>query len=333
MRVLVLGGTGLTGRPMVAELVARGHEVTVFSRRAGGVPEGVRQVLGDRERLGEYAGALRGVGADCVVDMLAMHGRHAEDLLGVFGGHVGQVVVASSMDVYRAYGAVVGKEAAGPERMPLDEGAPLRTVRHVRGGEAYEKLEVEEVLAAGGVPATVIRMPAVYGAGDRQHRFAALLTPMVDKRPYVLLEPAYANWLFTHGYAGDVAHAFVLAAERGGEGYRVYNVGEARTPTVGERAHALARAAGYKGKILVLPRDRCPGHLVKGGFETDLAVSSRRIRTELGYAEVVEEMAGLKATAAWEAEALRSGEVPAVAEVRAGYEAEDEVLRGLGLIG
>ena len=49
MRVFVAGGTGALGRPLVAALLAAGHEVTVLTRRA------------------ERAAALRGAGVEPVV--------------------------------------------------------------------------------------------------------------------------------------------------------------------------------------------------------------------------------------------------------------------------
>src|SRR5205085_971101 len=51
MRILVLGGTGFVGRHLVAEAVARGHDVTTFSRgvTAATLPSEVEQLHGDRD--------------------------------------------------------------------------------------------------------------------------------------------------------------------------------------------------------------------------------------------------------------------------------------------
>ena len=60
---LVIGGTGFIGGHVVAECLARGHEVTVLNRgvTATRVPDGVRWIVGDRRRpvaaiLAELAG-------------------------------------------------------------------------------------------------------------------------------------------------------------------------------------------------------------------------------------------------------------------------------------
>jgi 2'-hydroxyisoflavone reductase len=51
MRLLVLGGTGFVGRHLVAEAVARGHEVSTFSRGVTptSFPPEVEQLQGDRD--------------------------------------------------------------------------------------------------------------------------------------------------------------------------------------------------------------------------------------------------------------------------------------------
>ncbi|HEY6737512.1 MAG TPA: NAD(P)H-binding protein, partial [Actinopolymorphaceae bacterium] len=60
--VLVTGGTGVLGRKLVADLLARGHAVRVLSRRTvPEVPEGATAVTGDLEADVGLAEALAGV--------------------------------------------------------------------------------------------------------------------------------------------------------------------------------------------------------------------------------------------------------------------------------
>jgi uncharacterized protein YbjT (DUF2867 family) len=60
MRVLVLGATGGSGRAAVEELVARGHEVTAFTRRPAEFPAGVRTALGDATVVADVDRAVQG---------------------------------------------------------------------------------------------------------------------------------------------------------------------------------------------------------------------------------------------------------------------------------
>ena len=49
MRILILGGTWLLGRELTKSALARGWEVTSFTRgRSGQPPEGVQHITGDR---------------------------------------------------------------------------------------------------------------------------------------------------------------------------------------------------------------------------------------------------------------------------------------------
>jgi nucleoside-diphosphate-sugar epimerase len=61
MRMLLIGGSGFIGPHVVRALLDRGHEVAVFHRGKAAVsfPSDVRTIVGDRNRLGEYAAALR----------------------------------------------------------------------------------------------------------------------------------------------------------------------------------------------------------------------------------------------------------------------------------
>ena len=62
MRILLIGGNGFIGSPLVCELRASGHEVAVFHRRADqdlGIE--VVQIQGDRNRLPDYRDQLSAV--------------------------------------------------------------------------------------------------------------------------------------------------------------------------------------------------------------------------------------------------------------------------------
>lgn len=177
------------------------------------------------------------------------------------------------------------------------------------------------MLGAADLPSTVLRLPAVYGPGDRQRRFAPWLRRMDDGRRFILLGERQARWRWTHGYVGDVAGAVALAATHPGAAGRVYNVGEAETPTVAARVRALGRAAGWHGEIRTVPDDALPATLREPvDHRVDLALDTTRIRCELGYAERVAPGEALRRTVAWE----RAVPAPA-GELPVDYAAEDAV--------
>ena len=103
MRILVFGGTGLTGPFVVRRLCGLGHHVTVCHRgeHEADLPGGVSHIHGS---LADPPPELQRLAADVVVDMWAMNQAHVSAFLELFRGSAGRAVVISSCDVYRAYG-------------------------------------------------------------------------------------------------------------------------------------------------------------------------------------------------------------------------------------
>src|SRR5436190_12502743 len=163
MRILFLGGTRFIGPHAVEESRRAGHEVLVFHRGEGCDESG--HVHGAFERFDESVAELRAFDPDVVVDMLAVRPEHAARVASFPSAR--SAVVLSSQDVYRAFGLIWKTEPGPPDPLPLDEDAPLReVVIH----EEYDKTGVEAALARLDVLVTILRIAAVHGPGDYQHR-------------------------------------------------------------------------------------------------------------------------------------------------------------------
>src|SRR5581483_6048768 len=190
-RVLVLGGTQFIGRSLVRELHRQGCEIAVFhrgTREAEDEPPGVQHIHGDRANLDDFRQHLAAFDPEVVVDMRALLEAHAVAVARVLTGIARRAVLVSSMDVYRAYDVLRGKDQGGLQPAPISEEAELR--RHLypyRGAELrgdsdpakwmddYDKIPIERIfLANTEMPATVLRLPAVYGPWDRQTRFLSV---------------------------------------------------------------------------------------------------------------------------------------------------------------
>ena len=307
MRVLVIGGTNFIGPYAVRRLAGAGHEVAVFHRGRTGtaLPEGVGHFLGDRRRIEDHADELRSFDPEVVLDMIPMNERDAQGVVEVFRDAARRIVAISSADVYRAYDVVRGLAPGPPDPIPLSEDAPLRERLYPyerEGIEDYEKILVERVLMGDpDLPGTVLRLPAVYGPGDYQHRLFDYVRRMDDGRPAILLGERMASWRWTHGYVEDVASAIALAVTDGRAAGRVYNVGEAEPLPWAEWVREIGRAAGWDGDVIILPEDRLPQHLDWGlNTEQHWLVDTGRIRQQLGYAEEVPREEALRRTVAWE---------------------------------
>jgi nucleoside-diphosphate-sugar epimerase len=292
-RVVIIGGTGCIGPWVARRLVEWGCEVAVVhrgERESEWLPDGVRHIHCDLR-------AFRlDFDADAVVHMFAMSEADAHAAVESCQGRAGRLVIASSGDVYRACGVLWRTEPGELEPMPVDEEAPLRSVLYPWGAD-YEKILVERALPG----ACVVRLPAVYGPGDRQHRLAPWIKQMQDRLPTILLGTTYAKWRWTHGYVENVADGIALAAVSPGAVGRIFNLGEAVTPSMQERVATLGQVMGWTGQIVTMPDEQLPEHLRQPyRFEQDLIVDTGRVRRELGYVETVAEEEGPRRTIEWE---------------------------------
>src|SRR5579871_51005 len=339
MRVLVLGGSGFIGAHVVERLLAAGHDVTSFQRGNFTSSAGIPVIRGDRNRLEGSAHALRRVRADVVVDGIGFTRTQAESLVATFRGHAERVVVLSSGDVYHAYDLLRRLVEGEPEATPLRESARLRDRMFPYRGvpvpqkygfswDEYEKILVERtVMGDSGLPATVLRLPMVYGPGVRdagQRRFFPYLKRMEDGRPAILFDERTARWRAPWGYAADMAEAVRLAVESHRAAGEIFNVCEAESLDTQSWVRELAGSEGWDGEMVTV-NSPCPppSFPEKLNLAQHLDMDSKKIRRLLGYCETVPRSKALERTVAWEREHWPAEADPAQFD----YVAEDAILR------
>jgi nucleoside-diphosphate-sugar epimerase len=317
MKILIIGGSGFIGAPLVRELQHLGNTVVVFHRgKSPSASSGVEYLLGDRKQLFQHRETFCRLAPEVVIDMILSSGGQAEGLMRVFRGVARRVVAISSMDVYRAFGIFHGTEPGPLQTVPLTEESELRRnlhpyppavlkkVQSVFGwlDDAYDKIPVEcAVLADAELPGTIMRLPMVYGPGDPLHRFFPVLKRIQDGREKILFSEEIAIWHSPRGYVENVAAAIALAACSDRAAGKIYNVAE--EPAFSELAWAqeIAVQAGWKGQFVILPRERTPKHLlIPGNFKQHGTASSNKLREELGFREPIPFHEGIRRTIAWE---------------------------------
>jgi len=299
MKILILGGTHLTGPFTTRYLVEQGHQVTIFHRgqHQADLPPAVNRILGERRKLDEFISEFKQQAPDVVLDMLAFTRQDAEMLMRVFKGIAKRVVVPSSSDVYRAYGRLHGTEPGPVEPIPFTEEAPLREELSIHK-EEYEKRWVEEVVMNDpDLPGTILRYPMIYGPSDGGRTFD-LVKRMMDNRPVILLDEKVARWRWSRGYAENVAWANVLAVTHEQARNRIYNVAEPEGLSYLEWTQRVTRARGWTGRIVVVPHGRLS--LDGANYEHHWVVDTTRIRAELGYMEIVPQEEALRRTVDWQ---------------------------------
>jgi nucleoside-diphosphate-sugar epimerase len=312
MRVLIIGGTGFIGSYVLRRLLGGGHSVAVFHRGQSGsdLPREALRVIGDRRRLADFGGEFGRFGPQVVLDMIPYVEEDARALMATFRGRVERVVAVSSQDVYRAYGLFLRLEEGELEPTPYDEEAPLRARLYpyrktAQGGEDlayhYDKIPVERVVMSDPqTPFTILRLPKVYGPGDKHYLFD-YLKRIDDGREAILLGERKSRWRWTRGYVENVAAAIALAVIDARAANRIYNLGESDALSESEWAHSIGQAASWGGELVAIPEDALPQSMIEPyRFEQHLVADTNRFRKELGYEEEAPRQEALKRAIEWE---------------------------------
>ncbi|MEV6010690.1 NAD-dependent epimerase/dehydratase family protein [Streptomyces sp. NPDC051976] len=152
MKLLMLGGTEFVGRAVVEEALRREWEVTVFHRGAHAAPEGVTDLIGDRE--GDLAELAAAPGEwDVVVDTWSAAPSVVRASARLLAERAGSYAYVSSRSVY-AYPAGAGADEDAPVvEAAATDGAEVDYARAKAGGElaAKEFFGAEALLVRAGL--------------------------------------------------------------------------------------------------------------------------------------------------------------------------------------
>jgi nucleoside-diphosphate-sugar epimerase len=284
VRIVVLGGTRFIGRAIVEELVRAGHEVLVVHRgnlEPDDMPP-VPHLHCDRSDLTAHRNELAKFRPEAAVDCRALTRADAEAALAALPAGI-RLVVISSMDVYRAFGAAIEGQETDP--VPLDEDSPVRSERYPYRDKSpdrhdYDKLDVEDVYLPHG--ATSLRLPMVYGPRDYQLREEFILRRVRAGRARIPF--GAGTWLACRGYVGDIARGARLALESPSTEGMALNLCEDRTFSMAMWSRMILEAAGSSAELVrvadeLLPEDLKP----TGTMPQHIAASARRARAMLGW--------------------------------------------------
>ncbi len=293
MRVFVAGGTGVVGRRLVPQLVARGHQVTATTTNAA--------KLGSLQRLGADGVVMDGLDAVAVGETVAAARPDVivNQMTGLSEAHAGKPNLRKPDRFFaitnrlRSEGTdhlLAAAEAAGVSHVVAQSAAifngtreggwvkteedPLEAVSPaaMTGTKAINHLE-DVVVKAGGA---VLRYGGLYGPGANDDQVT-----LVRKRLFPLVGggTGYFSWV----HVDDAASATVLAVEQHAKG--VFNIVDDEPAPVSQWLPYLAECAGAK------PPRRLPswlarlvaGEMVVGMMTEGRAFSNAKAKRELGW--------------------------------------------------
>jgi 2'-hydroxyisoflavone reductase len=219
LSLLVLGGTGFIGPHLVRHAVARGHQVTIFTRgrRDADLPTSVVRLVGDRDGRLQ---ALEGKRWDAVIDDSATNPDWVRQSTELLKGSVGRYLFTSSTGVYYPYLAR-GVDESVAVRLdaddPNDGSASFGT----------RKARCERVTRdAFGDRALVVRPTYIVGPGDTTDRFP--YWPVRLARGGEVLAPGRRDDPVQLVDVRDLAEFMVRLVEDGRSG--IYNAAGPRAP-------------------------------------------------------------------------------------------------------
>lgn len=227
MRILVMGGTRFIGVSLTQQLVAAGHEVTLFNRGNRPAPvDGVMQIHGDRKDASVLNAKLAGERFDAIFDNTGREASDTQPLVELFGKTVQHFVYVSSAGVYLK-----------SDQMPHLEGDAVDPNSRHKG-----KFQTEAYLSEQGIPFTAVRPVYIYGPQNYNDLEAWFFDRIVRDRPIPV--PGNGMHLTQLGHVQDLAAAMVKILGNSTAIGQIYNISGEKAVTFDGLARACAVAAG-----------------------------------------------------------------------------------------
>lgn len=327
MKALIVGGTGPSGPFLANGLIERGYKVTIFHRGTHEIPEippEVEHLHGDphfRETIDEVIGNRT---YDVVI---ATYGR-IRFVAEAMAGKTACFIAIGGVPSYRGYfDKAVNFPAGLPVNVPED--APLVMTEGEHRFSWLIKSTEDAVLAAhpNGV---VYRYPYVYGPYQLVPREWCIIRRILDKRRTILL-PDGGLSLMTHGYAGNLAHAVLLAIDnpKAAAG-QIYNCGDEQQYSLRQVVEIVSRELNHEFEVISIPDTfgSAARAITIGGSVHHAVMDLFKIKTQLGYRDQIPAVEAIAKTSHWYVanQPDRGGDIEQRLQDPFDYEAEDKLI-------
>ena len=329
MKALVIGGTGPSGPYIVHGLTERGYEVVVLH---GGQhePESVQYVEHihtDPHFAETLEEALDGRSFDVAI---ATYGR-IRLIAEVLKGKTQRLITVSGGMLYAPRNdprwGPLGAPAAIPEDSPVTvdpDGPRLPYMIWVT------EQTVLQAHTEGHYNATIFRYPGIYGPGAPANPEWSIVRRALDGRRQLIVSAG--RGVGRRAFGENAAHAVLLGVDKPNESAgQVYNVGEETQYSQSQIARFIGGLMGHEWELVELPPSLAArvyrGGSAQAGPGTEMDIT--KIRTELGYRDVVGVAEALTRSTEWlmENRPEPGGEIEQQLGDPFAYDAEDELIR------
>jgi nucleoside-diphosphate-sugar epimerase len=298
VRILVVGGTGPTGLPIVQGLVEHGHEVTILHRGLHEHPQTPPQVThlhADPYDEASLAPALEGGTWDVVV---AMYGR-LRRIAALTAGKCGHFVSVGGVPAYRGWTDPWQYDPAGLP-IPRAEDAELVADPDI-DSKGYRIVRTEEAVFAAHPQAAHFRYPYLYGPLQPVPREWLVVRRIIDGRDRMIIADDGLT-LHHQGYTENAAAAVLLAIEHPERSAgTIFNIGDEEVLTVRQMIELCASALGADLELISMPYDLAlPARpLLAQPLPTHRVLDLALLHHQLGHRDVVPAREATRRTAVW----------------------------------
>lgn len=301
-RILVTGGAGAIGSNLAAELLARGHEVTILDDLSSGhralVPAGANLIIGsvedERALAKAFAASPRHVFHLAALFANQNSVEHPQKDLAVNGLGVIKVLEharqhAVEKVLYTSSSCVYGNKPVMRETdVDFRPDTPYAITKLL--GEQYCRFWSEH----HKLDTVMVRLFNTYGPGEHPGRYRNVIPNFMklalDGQPLPITGTGEETRDFN--FVADTVAGMILAMEKPTSPGDVFNLASGRETTIRTLAETINRIAGNRAGIDFKPRRGWDHVLTRRG-------DTAKARDILGYRPVVDLEQGLERTCAW----------------------------------
>ena len=298
MNVLVIGGTGPTGIPIVGGLVDAGHTVTILHRglhERSDTPPEVVHLHADPFDEASLAAALGSSTWDVIVAMYGRLRRIAE----LTKGRCGHFVSVGGVPAYRGWTDPWQYDPPGLP-VPVSEDADLVDRPQV-DEKGYRIVRTEVAVYAAHPAAAHFRYPYLYGPHQPVPREWSIVRRVLDGRRRIIVADEGLT-LHHHGYTGNCAAAVLRAIFHPElSAGTIFNVADSEVLSVRQVVELCSRSLGADLEIVSMPYDLAiPAHpMMAQPLPTHRVLDLARLHHRLGHVDVLPARQAVGLTARW----------------------------------
>ena len=308
MKALVVGGMGVTGTVIVAELLKRDYEVTILHRgvHESDLPSQVEHIHADPHWRENVQEALEGRKFDLAI---AVYGRLRYVAEALIGRTPRLISVGGALPVYKGWMRITDAnpwDTLEESPVPIDEEHPLSRAPGVDQFSNQVRDSEDVVMQAhrdGHYNATHFRYPIVYGPLHLAPPEWTVLRRILDGRRRVMV-PGEGMILMSRGYAENVVHGLMLALDDPtASAGQTYNICDDQLLYNREWLRLICEIMGHEFEFVDIPFSLLPA-----GFRAAPAqllyryhrvMDISKVKQQLGYKDKISLETALERTVKW----------------------------------